>query len=101
MHLDADDILERIRRDYPDAYELSLLRCQVDVLARENEALAQENRDLRAERDRYGPPADQATAAFDETGSVGHANAAYDLPTDPATTAELPARSAEGQLRRG
>jgi regulator of replication initiation timing len=90
MHLDADDILERIRRDYPDAYELSLLRCQVDALGRENEALAQENRDLRAKLDRYGPPADSAADTFDETGSAGHANAAYDLPADPATTAELP-----------
>ena len=57
MHLDADDILERIRRDYPDAYEYSVLRLQIDALAKENAA-------LRAQVAQYGPPAD-TTAQFD------------------------------------
>lgn len=39
MHIDADTLLARIRQDFPTPYELSLLRTEVDMLERENDAL--------------------------------------------------------------
>ena len=39
MHLDAEDLLARIRLDYPVEYELTVLREQVDKLTAENEQL--------------------------------------------------------------
>jgi hypothetical protein len=39
MHLDAEDLLARIRRDFPEAYELCQLRQLVDVQQAEIERL--------------------------------------------------------------
>lgn len=39
MHLDSDELLARIRQDYPYEYEMAQLKTLVDALTRENEQL--------------------------------------------------------------
>lgn len=55
--IDSDDLLARIRSDFPHQYEVSQLRCLVDSLTRENDDLH-----TRLEQAQGRDPSQPATA---------------------------------------
>lgn len=59
MHLDADDLLAVIRREYPDAYDRCALVLQNELLTEQVRTLEAQIAQLR----QYGPP--DVTAQFD------------------------------------
>ena len=54
MHLDADELLAVIRREYPSEYRQCALQLQVDQLIRENQPLQGQLAALQ----QYGAPGD-------------------------------------------
>lgn len=47
MHLDADDLLARLRQEWPTEYELTHRQLVIEALTAENERLNHENEQLR------------------------------------------------------
>lgn len=48
MNIDSQQLLDQLRHDYPDAYELASLKCLVELQAQEIDRLTSENARLSA-----------------------------------------------------
>ncbi len=55
MHIESDDLLARMERDYPGEFEHCRLTYLVELQAAEIDRLTAENERLQADVDRYRP----------------------------------------------